>query len=146
MFRTILLPIDVQHEASWQKAIPAARELLAENGELHLLGIVHDVGNAWVASYLPKGYEKQALEAMKTRLGELAGAELAGTELAEEARVKTHVGYGHVAETILEMAGRIGADLIVMASRSPDEMRTFRVGSQADRVVRHSPISVMILR
>lgn len=141
MYKTILLPIDVQHEASWQKAIPVARELLDEGGELHLLGVVHDVGNAWVASYLPKGYEKQALTAMKASLSDLAAKELSG-----DMRVKTHVGHGHVTETILEMADKISADLIIMASRSPDEMRTFRVGSQADRIVRHSPISVMIVR
>ena len=141
MYKTILLPIDVQHKASWQKAIPVARELLDEGGELHLLGIVHDVGNAWVASYLPKGYEKQALNAMKESLGELVAK-----AMPDDIRIKTHVGHGHVTETILEMADKISADLIVMASRSPDEMRTFRVGSQADRIVRHSPVSVMIIR
>ena len=141
MFKSILLPIDVQHDASWKKAIPVARQLLDADGVLHLLGIVHDVGNAWVASYLPRGYEQKALAAMKTSLGELVAR-----EMADDARVRTHVGHGHVAETILDMSEKIGADLILMASRAPDEMRTFRVGSQADRVVRHSPISVMILR
>ncbi|MDO5640997.1 MAG: universal stress protein [Paracoccus sp. (in: a-proteobacteria)] len=141
MFKTVLVPIDVQHDKSWKKVIPVARKLQADGAELHLLGIVHDVGNAWVASYLPRGYEQRALTEMKAKLRDLVASELPDVE-----GVKTHVGHGHVAETILEMAERVGADLIVMASRSPDEMRTFRLGSQADRVVRHSPISVMILR
>lgn len=141
MYKTILLPIDVQHEASWQKAIPVARQLLDEGGTLHVLGIVHDVGNAWVASYLPKGYEKQALNGMKASLTELVARELPG-----DSRVTTHVGHGHVAETILDMSEKLGAELIVMSSHSPDEMRTFLIGSQADRVLRHSPISMMILR
>lgn len=141
MYNSILLPIDVQHDASWKKAIPVAMQLLNDGGELHVLGIVHDVGNAWVASYLPRGYEKKALAGMKASLSELIERELPGDK-----RIKSHVGHGHVTETVLEMADKVGADLIVMASRAPDEMRTFRVGSQADRVVRHSPISVMILR
>ena len=141
MYKTILLPVDVQHDSSWRKAIPVACELLDDDGELHLLGVVHDVGNAWVASYLPSGFEKQALETMKARL-----VELAGTELPGDARVSTHVAYGHVAEAILDQAGKLGADLIVIASHAPDELRTFRISSQADRVVRHAPISVMVVR
>ncbi|WBU54485.1 universal stress protein [Paracoccus sp. SCSIO 75233] len=141
MFKTILMPIDLQHKSSWSRALPAARAQLGEGVELHLLGIVHDVGNAWVASYLPKGYEQRALEEMKAELDSFVARELADVD-----GVTTHVGYGHVAETIVETADRIGADLIVMASRSPDELRTFRIASQGDRVVRHSPISVLIVR
>lgn len=141
MFKTILLPIDIQIEASWKQALPVARQLLAEGGTLHLLGVVHDVGNAWVASYLPSGYEKRALEEMKTQLGALVANELAGA-----GDIATHVGHGHVSEVILEMAKKIDADLIVMASEAPDELRNFLIGSHANQVVRHSPISVMILR
>ncbi|WBU58299.1 universal stress protein [Paracoccus sediminicola] len=141
MFKTILLPIDLQHESSWKTALPAARRLLDEGGTLHLLGVVHDVGNAWVASYLPKGYEQRALEEMKAQLGDFVSRELGGV-----AGVTTHVGHGHVAETIIATAEKISADMIVMAAHPPDELRTFRVSSQADRVVRHSPVSVMLMR
>lgn len=141
MLNDILLPIDLQHEVSWKDALPMALKLLAPGGRLHLLGIVHDVGNAWVASYLPKGYEKKALEAMKADLGSFAAREVGG-----DVTVKTHVGHGHVAETILKMARKTGAQMIVMASQRPDQLRTFRVGSQADRVVHHSPISVLVVR
>lgn len=141
MFSTILLPIDLQHETSWKQALPMAQRLLGQGRMLHVMGIVHDVGNAWVASYLPKGYEQRALEEMKANLEDFVSR-----ELPDAAGVTTHVGHGHVAETIIGTAERIGADLIVMASRSPDELRTFRISSQADRVVRHSPVSVLIVR
>ncbi len=141
MFSSILLPIDLQHKTSWDRALPIARKLLAEDGHLHLLGIVHDVGNAWVASYLPKGYEQRAMSDMKGQLQDLAA-----TELTDLANWHTHVGYGHVAETIVTMSRKTGADLIVMASRSPDELRTFRIASQGDRVVRHATVSVLLVR
>ena len=141
MFKSILLPIDVQHDASWKKAIPVALDLLDADGELHLLGIVHDVGNAWVASYLPRGYEKRALEEMKAQLGAFVARELPGMT-----NVVTHVGHGHVAETVVAMAEKVHADLIVLAANAPDELRTFRISASADRVVRHSPVSVMIVR
>ncbi len=141
MFKTILLPIDLQHASSWDQALPMARRLLAAGGSLHLLGVVHDVGNAWVASYLPKGYEKRALEEMKAQLGAFVARELPGAD-----NVVTHVGHGHVAETVVSMAEKIHADLIVISANAPDELRTFRISAQADRVVRHSPVSVMIVR
>lgn len=141
MFSCILLPVDLQHKFSWDRALPIARELLADGGQLHLLGIVHDVGNAWVASYLPKGYEQRAMTDMKAQLQELAAA-----ELSDLPNVHTRVGYGHVAETIVNVSNEIGADLIVMSSRSPDDLRTFRVSSQGDRVVRHASVSVMLVR
>jgi nucleotide-binding universal stress UspA family protein len=141
MFKTILLPIDLQHASSWEQALPVARQLLDPDGKLHLLGIVHDVGNAWVASYLPRGYEKRALEEMKTQLGAFVARELPGVT-----NVVTHVGHGHVAETVVAMAEKVHADLIVLAANAPDELRTFRISASADRVVRHSPVSVMIVR
>lgn len=141
MFKTILLPVDIQHEISWREALPKAVALLAPGGTLHVLGVVHDVGSAWVASYLPSGYEKRALNEMKSQLNTLVAR-----ELPDLPNVATHVGYGHVAETIIENATKVGADLILMSSQRPDEMRTFRIGSQGDKVVRHSPISVLVLR
>lgn len=141
MFKNILLPIDLQHAPSWEQALPLARQMLDAGGKLHILGIVHDVGNAWVASYLPKGYEKRALEEMKAQLGAFVARELPGVT-----DVVTHVGHGHVAETVVAMAAKIHADLIILAANPPDELRTFRISASADRVVRHSPVSVMIVR
>ena len=141
MFKTILLPIDLQHASSWEQALPVARQLLDPDGKLHLLGIVHDVGNAWGASYVPMGYEKRALEEMKGELGVFVARELPGVT-----NVVTHVGHGHVAETVVAMAEKVHADLIVLAANAPDELRTFRISASADRVVRHSPVSVMIVR
>jgi len=37
-------------------------------------------------------------------------------------------------------------DLIVMASHPPEEVQDFLIGSNADRVVRHSPIPVLVVR
>jgi len=47
---------------------------------------------------------------------------------------------------VLETAEAVGADLIVMASHQPDEMRDFLVGSKADQVVQRSPVSVLVVR
>ncbi|MEO1960827.1 MAG: universal stress protein [Paracoccus sp. (in: a-proteobacteria)] len=137
---TILLPIDLQHPESWEEALPAARAQAGATGTIHLLGIVLDIGSSMVATYLPKGFEKQALEAMKDALDNFAEQQMPGE------KVVSHVGHGHVAETILRSADRIGADLIVMASHQPDELRSILISSHANAVVRHAPISVLVVR
>lgn len=137
----VLLPLDLGHKTSWEKALPVARQMAGDKGTVHVLGIVQDVGSSMVATFLPKNYEKKALEAMKAALQEFVA-----TNFEKGAKVATHVGHGHVADTILKQAKKLDADLIVMASHKPDELRSFLLGSQANHIVRHSPVSVYIVR
>lgn len=141
MFDKVLLPVDINHPESWKNALPAARRCAGAVGQIHLLGIVHDLGSAMVSSFLPENFEKTAMEKLKASLEELAGKEFSSGE-----KVETHVGHGHVPETILRVADQIGADLIVMASHPPNDFQTLLVGSNADKVVRHSPIPVLTVR
>ena len=141
MFRNILLPIDIEHPESWEKALPMAVELTGTEGTLHLLGIVHDIGSAWVAGALPRDFEAQSLQSMKSSLNVFAAERLPGNM-----RVKTHVGHGHVAEHILKAAATIGADLIVIAAHHPDDLRTLLIGSNSGKVVRHAKIPVLTVR
>ncbi len=141
MFDKVLLPVDLTHPESWQAALPAARECAGPEGEIHLLGIVHDLGAAMIASFLPEDFEKQAMERMKQGL-----TDLAANELSDYPKVEVHVAHGHIPETILRIAGTLEADLIVMASHPPHELQTLLVGSSADRVVRHATIPVLVVR
>lgn len=141
MFEKVLLPIDLNHPASWQSALPAARRCAGAEGEIHLLGIVHDLGSAMVASFLPEGFEQQAMEKLKAALQEFAD-----TEFEDGKKPTVHVGHGHVPETILRIAEQVGANLIVMASHPPSDFQTLLVGSNADKVVRHSTIPVLVVR
>lgn len=141
MFDKILLPIDINHPDSWEKALPAAKHCAGDTGKVHLLGIVHDLGSAVVSSFLPADFEKSAMEDLKARLNELASA-----EFPAGGAVETHVAHGHVPESILRVAGQIDADLIVMASHPPNDFQTLLVGSNADKVVRHATIPVLTIR
>ncbi|MBV2361597.1 universal stress protein [Thalassococcus sp. CAU 1522] len=141
MFDKILLPIDINHPESWEKAIPAALQCSGEGGEIHLLGIVHDLGVGVVSTFLPADFEKKAMEGLKAALGDLVRKAFpAGS------KVQTHVGHGHVPETILRIADQVGADLIVMSSHPPSDLRSMLVGSYADKVVHHAPIPVLTVR
>jgi len=139
MFKKVLLPIDINHPESWEKALPLALECAGDAGEVHLLGIVHDLGANVVTSFLPEDFERKAMERLKAQLTQFADENLKG-------RGHAHVGHGSVAQTILRQAGELGADLIVIASHMPNDFQTLLVGSNADRVVRHAEIPVLVVR
>lgn len=141
MFDKILLPIDINHPESWSKALPAARQCAGDTGEIHLLGIVHDLGAAVISSFLPDDFEKKAMEDLKAKLNDMAQNEASGG-----GKFETHVGHGHVPETVLRIAGQIGADLIIMAAHPPNDLQSLLIGTYADKVVRHADIPVLTVR
>ncbi len=141
MFDNVLLPIDLNHPASWERALPIAVKLCGSSGTLHVLGIVHDLGAAMVSSYLPADFEQHALQNMKAELDTFMEK-----VVPEGVTAVAHVEHGHVPEHVLTAAERVHADVIVMASHPPDDLRTMLVGSYADKVVRHSSVPVMVVR
>lgn len=57
-----------------------------------------------------------------------------------------HVADKHPAEGIVATADEIGADLIVMASHGRRGVKRLLLGSQANEVVTHSKVPVLIVR
>ena len=142
MFKKILLPIDLSHTASTAFAVNKAQEIAKmSGGEVHLLYVMPDFGNAMVHEFFPAGFEDKMLQKADADLKAFA------TEnVSKDIKSKTHLAHGHIPEKILETAKTLGADVIVMASHNPDRLRDFLVGSNAERVLRHSPISVLVTR
>ncbi|MEM7509022.1 MAG: universal stress protein [Pseudomonadota bacterium] len=141
MFNNVLMPVDLGHPESWQKALPAALDLTSAGGVLHLMTVVPDFGMSLVGNFFPKDFEQQALSEAKQHLQELARDQIpAGTA------VQTHLAHGATVDRILQMANELSVDLIAMASHEPDQMREFLVGSNADRIVSKSPVSVLVVR
>lgn len=142
MFNSILLTIDLGHEASWEKALPQAVELArASGGELHVLTVVPDPGSPLVENFFPDDLEEKVLARASSAMDDLVAENVPG-----DINVKQHLAFGNIHTKILSMIEDIGCDLVVMASHAPDRVREFLVGSNADRVVRRSPVSVLVVR
>lgn len=141
MYKDILLPIDLNSEESWKKALPRALELArAFSCRLHVMTVVPSVGMSIVGQYLPQDFEKQAVEKTNEQL-HLFVSEF----VPDDVKVQHVVANGTIYEEILSVARDIRADLIVMASHRP-ELKDYLIGPNAARVVRHSPISVLVVR
>jgi len=142
MFKTILVTIDLNHEESWNHALPMAVDMARQSGgALHAIVVVPDFGESMVSSYFPKDFREDMLVKTKSDL-----TKLLEEKVPSDVAATPHVSAGKVHEKILEAIESTGADLVVMASHAPDRIREFLVGSQADRVVRRSPVSVLVAR
>lgn len=71
---------------------------------------------------------------------------IAGRLAARGFRVETHVRYGHEAEEILAHAGERDLDLIALTTHGRSGVRRFLLGSVAEKVLRHSPKPVFLVR
>lgn len=142
MFNTVLLTIDLTAEASWRVALPQAVELIrASGGTLHIMSVVPDMGTPLVEGFFPEDFEEKAVAAANTAL-----VKLVRDNVPEGIKVKQHLAFGKIHRKVLKVIEKIGCDLVVMASHKPDRVREFLVGSNADRIVRRSPVSVLVVR
>ena len=141
MYKTILFPVDLSDEGSWDDALPKAIHLAQAFGaKLHLVTVMPDFGLSMVGAFFPDGYEKKMLEeahkSLHTFTDEKVPKELAGGSI---------VAHGSVYREIIQSAKEVGADLIVMGAHRPD-LEDFLLGPNAARVVRHSRCSVLVVR
>ena len=60
-------------------------------------------------------------------------------------RVHIHVAEGAPKDKILEIAKKLPADMVIIASHRPD-ITTYLLGSNAAAVVRHAECSVLVVR
>jgi nucleotide-binding universal stress UspA family protein len=60
--------------------------------------------------------------------------------------VDTHVRYGNDAEEILEHAAQKEIDLIAMSTHGRNGVKRFLLGSVAEKVLRHAPKPVFLVR
>lgn len=140
MFKKILVPIDFEHDGSWERALSAAFAMArADGGSLHILHVVRS-SPAMVAQYLPKDFAKtaeaQAIATLKEKVGGHGIGESEATLL---------IRHGEVYPEILDAAGEMGIDLIVMGAHRPD-VTDYLLGTTAARVARHAKCSVFLVR
>jgi nucleotide-binding universal stress UspA family protein len=141
MYANILLPIDVNEESSWEKALPVAIEYCKAFGaKLHVLAVIPEMPSTWVSQHFPPHF----LDNAKTEAGD-ALKKICDGQIPTEVEADMMVETGVVYECIIETAERIGADLIIMQSHRP-ELKDYLLGPNAARVVRHSALSVLVVR
>lgn len=141
MYKHILLPVDLEDQASWAGALPVAAEYAKAFGAtLHVMTVVPDFGMSVVGSFFPDDFADKAIGETNKRLHTFVDE-----NMPDGIAVQHLVKHGRVYEEIINTAGEINADLIVMSAHHPD-LRDYLLGPNAARVARHAKQSVLIVR
>ena len=122
MYNTIIVPTDFLHEESTIQALKKA-ESLSDNGHIILLHVLEDVG------YI--------IETTRETMGKW----LKKSGVKAEIEIRDGGSY----HNIIEAAKDHKADLIIISSHKPG-LGDYLIGSTAEKVVRHSPCSVLVER
>lgn len=136
MYKNILVPVDMSHEETSIRMISKAKSLLDEGGKVTILHVMDEVPT-YARTYLTPETIEENLRQVRGQLD--AMAKLSGGDVARE------VKFGRASPVILDLAGDLGVDLIIMASHQPN-MSDYLLGSTAHRVTRHAKCSVLIDR
>ena len=140
MFNKIVVPVDPSEVDFAKPALTAAANLAGQTGgEIHLIAVM-PVMNGYVTELLPADYEVGLEKETEARVRKLAtDAGIDGSKLTVCLRS------GSVYHEVIDEATRWGADAIVVCSHRP-QMSTYLLGSNAAKIVRHAPCSVVVLR
>nr|WP_067292458.1 universal stress protein [Marinobacterium profundum] len=142
MFKTILIPVDLEEPAFAQPAIAMAlRELDPNGGTLHLMTVMPGFASPLVASYFDPAVLKKAHEGVNRHL-----VEFAAKQLPADVTHRLSVHQGNPAERIIKQAAAINADMIIMSAHHRSRLDSALLGSNSARVVERAQCSVMILR
>src|SRR6185503_7395803 len=140
--KSILVPIDfsVPSKQALAYAVPFAKQFGAK---LILLNVVEPVGTPDFVSSFPLLMEnKDILTACKGRLDRVIKEQAIDPKLIEKVLVRCGRSFHEIADA----AGRLKVDLIIICSHGYTGLKHAFLGSTTERVVRHAPCPVLVVR
>lgn len=141
MYKSILLPVDLDDPQSWGKPLTIATELAQTHGAaLHLYNVVPSFRMNLVSQYFPTGYEEKLVAEAEQRLvgfrEKHVPATIPGT---------ASIGQGSVHRQVIAKSKELNCDLVIIGYGS-DSISHFILGSNGVRIVNESNVSVLIVR
>jgi universal stress protein F len=138
MYKSIVIAVALFNKGATSRTlIEKANGLIDPDGSITLVHVLDEV-----PAYLTAAVAQEQLLAHRKAIREQLES-LAATAKAKH--VDIDIRGGRASDNILASAQDCKADLIILASHKPDVSNYF-IGSTASRVVRHSPVSVLVAR
>jgi len=137
--KNILVPIDFSDTSrtALQYAVPFAKQFEARITLLHVVDLPmypQEFGYVLVD-------ESQTLDGQKKSL-----ADLAARTIAPELLAQTIVRRGAAWDAVIAVAREMQADLIITTTHGYTGLKHVLMGSTAERIVRHAPCPVLVVR
>lgn len=136
-----LVAVDLTHMDDAKTLLrEAGRMAETDNAVLSLMTVLPDYGMSFVGSFFKEGTLKEAEHSALAALHELAEEVLPTRE-----QVQCIVEVGTAYEEVLEAAGKVKADHIIVGAHKPDLSERI-LGPNAGRIVRYADVTVTVLR
>lgn len=144
MFERILVPLDGSPRAEMILE-QIARILRREDSEIILLRVL-DIAEAIEAMEPGERVDTERLRDQERAKAQEYLDELARRFSASGAKVHARIADDPVAEAILDEAQVLGATMIAMSTHGRSGVSRWLLGSVAEKVSRHSPVPVLLVR
>lgn len=143
MFKRILLPIAVLDQRTDERTLELALDLVRRepDAELFLLHVMPGYVMPVVASFFPPEARGAATDETQNKL-----TAYIRENVPKGIKVTEIIREGRPYEQIIHEAKHHDTDLIVIRSKRMGSLEGFVLGSTAERVVRHAPCTVMVVR
>ncbi|WP_170570465.1 universal stress protein [Ruegeria atlantica] len=143
MTNSVLCALDISNGDLDVNVLKTAAALAdRDKAQLDVVTVLPDFGESWVSGFFEADFHEKALEEAQSKLTELCNTTL-GAERNE--KIRHVVATGTAYQEILKTAESANSDLIVIGAHKPD-LKDYLLGPNAARVVRHSTVSVYVVR
>ncbi len=143
MTKSVLCAIDI---SNGEIDVPVLKQAAAmadmDGAQLDVVTVLPDFGESWVSGFFESDHHDKALKEAHEQLAQLCTTTL-GSDRNET--IRHVVATGTAYQEILKTAEGAGSDLIVIGAHKPD-LKDYLLGPNAARVVRHSTVSVYVVR
>lgn len=137
MYKTIMIPVDLEHSDQLNKALSIGADLARHyNADLFAVGVTSGAPSAVAHNPLEYAQKLEAFAAEQTALH--------GIEFKAKA-MESHDPAVDLDDTLQKAGSEIGADLVVMASHVPGFI-DYVFASRAGYLASHSDLSVFVVR
>lgn len=135
MYKSVLIPVALDHEQDLSAKIGLAKTLMPEGGAITALTVLEQLPS-YVAEYVGEKSEGHLSQIVLEKLKDAVKA---------HPDVECEVITGKAGVAISEYAARHEIDLIVIGSHRPG-LQDYFLGSTTARVVRRAPCAVLVQR
>ncbi len=141
MFKDIVIPVDLSDKQSMEAVFaPALNFVNAFGSKLHLVHIVPDFGMRMIEDYLPRNWLSDQKQKYNKQFDNIVRK-----YIPEGVDVTYHIGKGAIYDEIISYSEKNDASLIILSAVRP-QLKDYMLGPNASKIVRHSSISVMVVR
>lgn len=141
MYKNIILPVDLSDIESLKSLFnPALNFANLFDAKLHLVHVISDFGAKLFEDYLPRRWIQDQKSKSNDQLQQIIKR-----YIPSEISVESHIVYGTVYDEIIGYSEKVNADLIIVSAVSK-QLRNYMLGPNASKIVRHSKVSVLVVR